>query len=305
MISSYLLHQFRGISQTAFIKITHKRCLGYSAMRTYLEGKAGLEFGGPSSIFTDNNLVPIYNIVACIDNCNFAHQTLWTRNGDHRFGPRAGKQFIIDACEASSLPDECYDFVAASHVLEHVANPLRALTEWKRLLKPSGTILLVLPNKLGTFDHRRPFTTFDHIKADFESSISEEDLTHLEEIVSLHDLKLDPPAGTREQFRQRCLQNASIRAMHHHVFSPQLLVEMFTFLQMRVITLAVERPYHIIIQASKANEGDELTIGMENVSFLSAGQLRKHSPSSVPVQAQVQGSVKQPGSVAGALALWT
>ncbi len=133
-----------------------------------------------------------------------------------------------------------------------MANPLRALNEWKRILKPGGTLLVVVPDKRHTFDHRRPFTTFDHIKADFESNVSEKDLTHLEEIIALHDLDLDRQAGSPQQFRQRCLLNASHRAMHHHVFSPEVLVEMFTFLQMKVVHISAERPHHIIVQAQKA-----------------------------------------------------
>lgn len=254
MNTVYPLHRFREISQTALIKITHKRCAGYPMMKAHLEGKVGLELGGPSSIFSANHLVPVYNVAASIDNCNFAERTLWaTNSAPRRFGPRLGKQFIMEAAAPSGIADGSYDFVAASHVLEHVANPLRALTEWKRILKPSGTMLLVLPHRPRTFDHRRPFTTFDHLKADFESNVSEEDMTHLEEIIALHDLALDPKAGSPQQFRQRCLQNASNRAMHHHVFSPEVLAQMFTFLRMKLVNLAVERPHHIILHALKSD----------------------------------------------------
>jgi SAM-dependent methyltransferase len=253
MVATYSLHRAREICQTAFIKVAHKRCPGYSTIRSYIEARCGLEFGGPSPIFSANHLVPIYSIAASIDCGNFAAQTLWSRSDiSRRVGPRLGKQFILEASDPSAIDSAFYDFVAASHVLEHVANPLRALNEWKRILKPGGTLLVVVPDKRHTFDHRRPFTTFDHIKADFESNVSEKDLTHLEEIIALHDLDLDRQAGSPQQFRQRCLLNASHRAMHHHVFSPEVLVEMFTFLQMKVVHISAERPHHIIVQAQKA-----------------------------------------------------
>jgi SAM-dependent methyltransferase len=245
-------------------------------MRACFRGKLGLEFGGPSSIFSAGHLVPIYDDVRSIDTCNFAQQTLWSSKKDHRFGSSLGKQFIGEACAASGIADESYDFVAASHVLEHLANPLRALQEWKRILRPAGSILVVVPHRAGTFDHRRPFTTFGHIRADFESDMNETDLTHLQEILELHNLDLDPPAGSSEQFRERCLQNVSNRAMHHHVFSPEVLVEMFSFLQMRVLNLAVERPYHIIVQARKQCQGD---VSAANSVFLSAeAAWRKQNP---------------------------
>lgn len=65
-----------------------------------------------------------------------------------------------------------------------------------------------------------PATTIEHIKNDYEDDASESDLTHLDEVLSLHDLSRDPGAGTAEQFRNRCLNNTKFRAIHHHVFVP-------------------------------------------------------------------------------------
>lgn len=252
MFSRYHLHRLESISQTILVKVTRRRCAGYSKMRPYLRGKVGIEFGGPSSLFTSNNLVPLYDLAARVDHCNFAERTLWT-SCNVRSDSKMGQPLVMEASDTSDIADESYDFVAACHVLEHVANPLRALAGWKRILKPSGTILLVLPDKAGTFDHRRPYTTFEHLKQDLDSETSEDDLTHLQEILALHDLELDPAAGTSEQFRSRCLNNAGIRAMHHHVFSTPVLSEMFAFLDMEVINITLERPYHIVVHALKAS----------------------------------------------------
>jgi SAM-dependent methyltransferase len=132
-------------------------------------------------------------------------------------------QYIHDATELASIADGSYDFLLASHILEHVANPLRALREFRRILKPKGYVLVVVPNQLYTFDHRRPLTTFAHLEADLAAGTDESDLTHLEEILSLHDLEQDKPAGTPEEFRERCLRNREARCMHHHVFDLALL----------------------------------------------------------------------------------
>jgi len=280
MLLRYPIYQLEAAGYSLLARITRKRCLGYASVRSYLQGKTGLEVGGPSSIFSPNHLIPIYDIVSSIDTCNFAPQTIWTTGQDHlRLGSKLGRQLIAEACDIFEIVDGSYDFVAASHVLEHLANPLRALQEWKRLLKPSGTILVVAPHKAGTFDHRRPFTTFEHIKADFESGVTEADLTHLQEILELHDLELDPPAGSPEQFRKRCLENLSKRAMHHHVFSPELIVAMFSFLSMRILTLAVERPYHIIVHAKKARQDNRNNADLENSGLLNAeAEWRKQNP---------------------------
>jgi len=149
-------------------------------------------------------LIPVYSLCRGIDTCNFSAQTIWSEPTNLlKFGPRPGKQFVAEASDLSMVPDETYDFVLASHVLEHIANPLRALQEWKRVLNPEGTVLVVVPDKRETFDHRRAFTPFDHIEADFIANTPEDDLSHLDEVLSLHDLALDPPAGPRQQFRER------------------------------------------------------------------------------------------------------
>lgn len=279
----YPFHRLQAAGYSLLARMFRRRCFGYAVMKPHLQDKSGLEFGGPSSIFSANHLVPLYDVVRAIDACNFASRTIWTTDREHlRFGCNLGKQLIAEACNVSEIADGWYDFVAASHVLEHLANPLRALQEWKRILNLSGTILIIVPHKAGMFDHRRPFTTFDHIREDFDSNVSEADLTHLQEILELHDLELDPPAGSLEQFRERCLDNFSKRAMHHHVFSPELLVEIFSFLRMRIVNVAVERPYHIILCAQKARQDEQEDVKHQNAKFLDRdAEWRKRDPSRI------------------------
>jgi SAM-dependent methyltransferase len=198
--------------------------------------------------------VPVYDRCGQIDNCDFSNETIWSGAAEKRdVDTTFGKRYVIDACDLAAIADASYDFVVASHVLEHIANPLRALCEWKRVLKPGGALLILVPDKRHTFDHKRPFTSFEHIEADFRANTQEDDLTHLDEVLSLHDLGLDPGAGSREQFLARCLRNAEIRAMHHHVFSPDVLAAMFTRFTIRVLNISFERPYHIVGFARKAD----------------------------------------------------
>jgi SAM-dependent methyltransferase len=221
-------------------------------MEPFLVGKRGLEIGGPSAIFSSNRLIPVYDRCLGVDSCNFSPHTIWTSSaGQTGWGTKFGRELVAEACDLSIVADETYDFVIASHVLEHIANPLRAMAEWRRVLRTHGALLIIVPDRRYTFDHKRPFTTFEHIEADYAANTGEDDLTHLEEILSLHDLGVDPLAGSREQFRNRCLQNLAVRAMHHHVFSPEVLSLMFEGLDLRVLNLTRERPYHIIGFAQK------------------------------------------------------
>ena len=45
----------------------------------------------------------------------------------------------------AELPDESADLVYSSHVLEHTLSPLDELREMRRVLRPGGTLVLILP----------------------------------------------------------------------------------------------------------------------------------------------------------------
>jgi SAM-dependent methyltransferase len=139
------------------------------------------------------------------------------------------------------------------------------LSEWHRVLKNGGLLLLLLPHRDGTFDWRRPLTTLDHMIADHSNQVAENDLTHLTEVLDLHDLRKDIAAGTKEQFKARCLQNYSNRAMHQHVFDTLTALKTVDHAKFRIVRVDNLKPYHIIILASRY-EGDP-----DNRRFLEKG----------------------------------
>ncbi len=51
-----------------------------------------------------------------------------------------------------SVPDNHYDFVFSSHVLEHSPNILYALKEQLRIVKKGGLVYAVIPDKNHTYD---------------------------------------------------------------------------------------------------------------------------------------------------------
>jgi SAM-dependent methyltransferase len=185
------------------------------AYREYLRGSWALEIGGSSDILAYGGPFPVYPCLASVDNCNYAARTLW-----HGEAVKYRRTLISEGTEIP-LADGAYDCVIASHCLEHIANPIKGLLEWRRVLREGGMLLLILPHRDFTFDWQRPVTTIEHMRQDFEQATPETDLSHLDEVLAFHDLSRDPPAGTPEQFRARCLRNAEFRAMHHHVFVPE------------------------------------------------------------------------------------
>ncbi|MGC2517642.1 MAG: methyltransferase domain-containing protein [Burkholderiales bacterium] len=237
------------------------------------ECKIGLEIGGPSPVFARHGLCPVYSAAARIDNCNFSRQTVWGSIGpegaeyrvDEECSP--GEQYIAEAADLSAIASDSYDFVVSSHSLEHVANPLRAASEWMRVLNDEGALLLVLPHKDGTFDHRRPVTTLEHMIRDFEQQTTEADLTHLDEILKLHDLALDPAAGDPQAFRQRSERNLENRCLHHHVFDMRLAVDVVNHMGLQIHAVEAVLPYHIFVVAQKVKAGEQ----PRNERFTGAG----------------------------------
>ena len=138
-------------------------------------GKVGTEIGPGASPVPGLNPVPIY--VDCF------------------------KTFAAAPCRADyyghacALPfhDHSLDYVLASHVLEHVANPVRALAEWYRVVRPGGIIYLIVPDRRTTWEHARSLTTVDHMLDDYVRGTTAVDPTHIDEFVFQADWSLFSP----------------------------------------------------------------------------------------------------------------
>lgn len=228
-----------------------------SSAEHHFSGKVGLELGGPSGIFARGAALPVYDWAERVDNYNFAGDTAWVRaqrpGRTFVFDPRkpAGYQFLGEASALDTVSDSSYDFVLSSHCIEHLANPVLALTEWRRVLKASGALLLVVPHKDGTFDHRRPVTTLSHLIEDYERHTSEADDTHLPEVLRLHDLSRDAGSSNLAEFERRCKENLDHRCVHHHVFDTHLTVELVDWVDFQIVHVQLLRPFHIVVLARK------------------------------------------------------
>lgn len=236
------------------------RCMPTVAAR--VKRRHGLEVGGPSSVFRRRRgLLPVYPLVRKLDNCLFSGNTVWKSAAPtgrtfryDRFRPR-GQQYIAEATRLEGIADQQYDFILSSHMLEHCANPLGALRELLRVTRDGGTLLFLLPHREGTFDHRRPVTPLEHLREDEAANIGEDDNTHIEEVLALHDFSRDPGSGTPEAFRARCMQNAENRCIHHHVFNTRVAVDMLDHVGLQLLAVETALPFHIILLAQKPAPG--------------------------------------------------
>jgi len=111
---------------------------------------------------------------------------------------------IVAPGDRLPVPDASTDFVVSSHVLEHFFDPIAALQEWYRVVRPGGFIFAVVPHKERTFDKDRPRTT-------------------LQELLERH-------AGTRG------LEGADLHA-HHNVWITEDVVELVNHLGWKLVAV--------------------------------------------------------------------
>ena len=241
----------------AYCKIFNGKIPYSASWITLVKDKSGLEIGGPSGIFSKNNYLPIYPFIKSLDGVNFSNKTIWEgeieQGNNYLYDGKKGFQFIAEGTNLNQIKNDTYDFLLGCNNLEHIANPIKSLLEWERVIKPEGVIILILPRKESNFDHLRPITSFDHLKNDLENNIGENDLTHLAEIIELHDLNRDSHAGSLEDFKKRSLDNFQNRSLHHHVFDVALLEKMINYIGMKVL-ISHSSPTDHFIAASKKEE---------------------------------------------------
>lgn len=213
----------------------------------------GIEIGGPSGRFGRGGPLPLYSGVSGLDNVNFAGATLWEPSlvdgGDYSpEGKRLGTQHISEASELAFASTAHYDFVMSSHTLEHLANPLLALREWRRVVKTGGAAIVVVPDGQRTFDHRREVTSLEHLRQDFDAKVGEDDETHVAEILKFHDLSRDPGL-THEVLHDRLSRNLELRSAHHHVFDKRLLASCMLEAGWQEVAVATCNPYDLVVVA--------------------------------------------------------
>jgi SAM-dependent methyltransferase len=230
------------ISRITFFVMPTKKIKNLDVYVNHLKDKYVLEIGGPSKIFEKNNILELYPSLGGFDLCNIVKTS-------------ENIKYICDALDLKQIPSQEYDAVLSSHTIEHIANPLKALNEWKRVLKDDGLMLLVVPHKDGTVDHKRPLTTIKHLISDFDNSIGEGDKTHLEEVLELTDGRLDPGYLGYKSLKEKVERNYEGRHVHLHTYNVSLMAEMFDYLNLEIISAEAVLPFHIIIMGKKVVNG--------------------------------------------------
>ncbi len=235
-------------------------------------------------MFRTAGLLPIYPKLAAIDGVQVpsAH-ALWhgeLESAEYETGEPGldGRLWLREGSDLSPFANASYEALISSHVLEHFANPIRALREWTRVLRPGGWFVIVLPHKEGCADHRRPTTSLEHMVADDRRAVGEDDLTHAEEVIALHDLSRDPAAGDAAAAHARVLENPVNRAMHHHVFTTRSALELLDHVGLDLVAVESRWPHDIYVLARKPEPDEPVSDNRQQLdpraSFLQSSPFR-------------------------------
>lgn len=139
--------------------------------------------------------------------------------------PRSRHPDIISDSESfPTVADGAFDFIVANHVLEHLSSPLRALEEWHRILRRDGRLLMALPDKRFTFDHRRQRTPLAHLVSDYHSRLPPQELNKCHLLEWAEYVEGFAP-GSAEFERWTTAQIAAGYSVRNHVWVAQDLFD--------------------------------------------------------------------------------
>jgi hypothetical protein len=170
-----------------------------------LDGLRGIEIGG--SAHNSFNLPHCLNVDYCGD-----EDTIFKKAEIELCGS-AMKIDIVSEGDDLPFKDQSLDYVISSHVVEHYFDPIKAMKEWYRIIKPGGYIFTIAPH-------------IDRVPDEHRTSV-----TPLEVMIERHR------TGIRTEEDDAMAGGAR---GHHSVFNLENFLELCSYLQYRVI--ATEDP---------------------------------------------------------------
>ncbi len=124
----------------------------------------------------------------------------------------------LDSDRLAAIPDASQDYVIASHVLEHLAEPLGQIADIHRVLRPGGVVLILLPDRRHTFDRDRVPTPLSHLVDEHRRGVSTVGDDHIEEFLRATGSWDD---GWDAAARQEAFDLHRRRSIHVHTWAQQ------------------------------------------------------------------------------------
>src|ERR1700692_1809494 len=163
----------------------------------------------------------------------------WPELAGQPRGPESDLDLDLDVEGLGAIGDETFDAVIASHMIEHLANPIEALRECERVLRPGGRLVLVVHDRTRPFDSVREPTSLAHLLDDYERHVTEVDADHIAEFCeAIYRQPPFHPDEVRAWYDPPRLDDARVelhrrRSIHVHCWTPEEFAAVITALLAR------------------------------------------------------------------------
>lgn len=166
------------------------------------EGMFGVEVGAGSRPFpVPPDLTVSYGDIRDADLLNKYFSGELTVGGDARFDAQT-----MDGFASCSL-----DFVLSGHVIEHLEDPVGAITNTINVLKDSGLFILAIPDMRFTFDRNRPETSVEHLLQDYhDGGVGTRRQAYLEHLTFVH------PVLTGQTLSDKDIEHQATESARRH-----------------------------------------------------------------------------------------
>jgi SAM-dependent methyltransferase len=125
----------------------------------------------------------------------------------------------FDTDRLQMIESKSQDFVVASHVLEHLADPIGFLGDMYRVLRPGGLAIVLLPDLRRTFDNKRAPTPLRHLAAEHGAGVTSVDDDHIIEFLVTADTDTHPEIPEDPEDRAELLEYHRRRSIHVHCWT--------------------------------------------------------------------------------------
>ncbi len=138
----------------------------------------------------------------------------------------------LDTDRLHGVERDSQDFVIASHVLEHLAEPVGMLVDAFRVLRPGGKLLILLPDRRRTFDRTRYGTGLAHTIAEYEQGVDHVDDDHVVEFIVHADHPIHRKAGNEpEPITAELIEAHRMRSVHAHCWTEDEFLDVLLYCQ--------------------------------------------------------------------------
>lgn len=131
-----------------------------------------------------------------------------------------------EAEDLRPFADGSLDFVIGNHLVEHVEDPIRALREFLRVLRPGGLLYLAIPDSRATFDSERPLTSVEHLIDEYRFGAERNRADHYREYVDkVHFVAIPELRATTSLDDMVAAFMSMNYSIHFHVWQSEAFLE--------------------------------------------------------------------------------